>query len=177
MKVPANFKADLDVNDVIVGIDPREQNPWPLTPLRTISQTYQTADYHLAAAPDFCAIERKSLEDLIQCCTNERPRFSRELERLRAFPIRFLIIESNWQTIEKGEWRSRTTPSVIIASLLSFASDGLPFVLADDHQRASQFAARILFQAARKKWREARAFAAAITSGEFAPPAELGVLT
>jgi DNA excision repair protein ERCC-4 len=162
MKVAANFKAELEGTDIVAEIDTREQWPWPLTPLRTISKARQTGDYGLAAAPDYVALERKSLNDLICCCTSERERFEREVERLRAFPIRFLIVESSWQEIEAGAWRSSAKPNVLIGSLLSWACGGLPFILADNHERASQFAARILFQAARKKWRECREFAAGI---------------
>jgi ERCC4-type nuclease len=156
MKLPAELKPE----DVVIGIDPREQTPWQLDPLRTISQTRQTADYGLSAAPDYVAIERKSLGDLIACCTSERERFEREIERLRGFPIRFLIVESCWAEIEAGNWRSRATPNVVIGSLLSWACGGLPFILANDHQQAGKLAARILFQAARKRWRECRSFAA-----------------
>lgn len=172
MKVAANFKAELDISDVIAAIDSREQWPWPLTPLRTVLQARQTGDYGLAAAPDYVALERKSLPDLIACCTSERQRFERELERLRAFPIRFLIVESSWHEIEAGDWRSSAKPNVVIGSLLSWACAGLPFLLAENHERASQFAARILFQAARKKWRECRAFAQAIIETPAHTPAE-----
>jgi DNA excision repair protein ERCC-4 len=167
VKLPAELKP----SDVVVVRDSREQNPWTdaeLAPLQVITAARDTGDYGLAACPDYVAIERKSLGDLIACCTSERERFERELVRLRAYPIRFLIVESCWQEIERGDWRSKTTPSVIIGSLLAWQCDGLPVLLAGSHSQAAKYAARILFTAARRRWRECRQLAAGIVEREAA---------
>ena len=51
-------------------------------------------------------IERKSEGDFLSCVAAERPRFERELERLKAFPIRCVIVETCWAKLEAGGWRS-----------------------------------------------------------------------
>ena len=72
---------------------------------------------------------------LIAVCTTERERFKHEIVRLRAFPVRVLMVKSDWPTIERGEWRSKATPSVVIGSLLGSAHDGVPFILAGNRER------------------------------------------
>jgi DNA excision repair protein ERCC-4 len=161
VRLPAELKPE----DVLVQRDTREQLGWTdgeLSPLRVIDATRDTGDYGLAACPEYAAIERKSLADLIGCCTSERERFERELVRLRAYPIKFLIVESSWEQIEAAQWRSKTTPAVVIGSLLSWQCDGVGVLLAGNRQRAARYASRILFTAARHEWRRCRAFAASI---------------
>jgi len=107
--------------------------------------------------PDLAAIERKSLSDLLGCIGQERDRFDREVIRLLAYPARALVIESTWAELEAGEWRSKVTPAAAVGSVLGWIAAGLPVVMAGDHERAGRFVAKILYTAARRRWREARA--------------------
>jgi ERCC4-type nuclease len=142
---------------VIAIIDTREQLPLDLAPLRVETGTLQTGDYGLKYLPKAAALERKSLEDLLCCCGSERERFERELDRLRVFPCRALLIESTWATIEMGQWaRSRLKPQQVLGSLLGWIESGIPVVMCTSHTRAGQFAARILFTCARRHYRELR---------------------
>jgi ERCC4-type nuclease len=103
------------------------------------------------------AIERKSEGDLLACIGQERDRFDREVQRLLAYPVRVLIVESTWQRIEAGEWRSKITPSAALGSLLGWIASGLPVIMAGDHAHAGRYVSRLLCTAARRRWREARA--------------------
>lgn len=153
MKLPVESRPE----DVTAVIDTREQTPWDLSPLRTTTGTLQTGDYGLLHLPDACALERKSLDDLLCVVGSERERFERELDRLRAFPCRALIVESTWATIEMGQWsRSKLKPQQVLGSLLGWIESGIPVLMATNHVRGGQFAARILFCCARRRYRELR---------------------
>lgn len=142
--------------DLTAVIDSREQCPLELSPLRTVRGTLSTGDYSVLGLEHYIAIERKSAEDMLACIGRERERFDREIQRLLAYPVRAVIIESGWQFFERGEWRGNITPSAAIGSLLGWIAAGVPIVMCYTHERAGIFVARMLYIAARRRWREAR---------------------
>jgi DNA excision repair protein ERCC-4 len=164
MKLPAELKPE----NVTAICDTREQLPLDLSPLRVERGTLATGDYGLAAAPSLCAIERKSAEDMLACIGRERERFDREIHRLLAYPVRAVVVEAGWRFFEAGEWRGNITPNAAIGSLLGWIAAGVPIVMAYDHERAGRFVSRMLFTAARRRWREARALVTTITEQETA---------
>src|SRR6185295_15323074 len=97
-------------------IDPREQNPWTLSPLQTRSATLPTGDYSVAGLENVIAIEHKSLSDLLGCIGGERERFDREVVRLLGYPVLALIVEASWADVERGDWRSQVKPSAVVGS-------------------------------------------------------------
>ena len=101
-------------------IDTREQTPLLFANLTTERRTLATGDYSvLGFERDFC-IERKSVADLVQSLTHERDRFSRELQRMRAFDFRRLLIVGTLADIEEHRYRSLATPKAIVGSLFAF---------------------------------------------------------
>ena len=156
MKLPA----DLPPESITALADTREQCPLDLSPLRTETGTLATGDYSVKGLEHVVAIERKSLPDCLACVGVERERFDREVQRLLAYPVRALVVESTWPEVESGAWRSNVTPAAAIGSLLGWIAAGLPVVMAGDHQRAGRFVSRMLYIAARRRWREARALVA-----------------
>lgn len=158
MRLPAQ----MPLSAITALVDTREQTPLDLAPLRTETVTLATGDYSLRGLESTVAIERKSLPDLLACCGRERERFDREIDRLRAYPVRALIIEATWGDIEAGEWRSKLTPRQVGASLISWHVRGVPSVLAGDHRRAGRIVASILRRVAIHRWRELREFARAV---------------
>jgi DNA excision repair protein ERCC-4 len=151
-------RKDLEPGDITAIIDTREQTPWELSPLQTKGGTLTTGDYSVAGLEHVIAVERKSLSDLLGCIGQERERFEREMHRIQAFPVKALVIEASWAELEKGEWRSRVTSAAVVGSLLGWMAMGVPVVLAGDHKRAGQLVSRLLFVAARRRWREAQSF-------------------
>lgn len=152
-----NIPAELPRENVVAIVDTREQWPLDLGPLQSVPGTLTTGDYSVRGLENIVALERKSLEDLIACVGTERERFDREVMRLIAYPVRALLVESTWLDIENGGWRSRVSPASAVGSLLGWIAAGLPVVMCGDHDRAGKFAARILYTAAKRRWREARA--------------------
>jgi hypothetical protein len=103
---------------------------------------------------------------MLACIGRERERFDREIQRLLAYPVRAVIVESGWQFFERGEWRGDVTPNQAMGSLLGWITAGVPIVMAYDHARAGRFVSRMLFTAARRRWREARALVTIIKDSE-----------
>ena len=156
---PNQKRTQLKPEHVVGLIDTREQLPLCLDPLRTKQATLVTGDYSVRGLEGIVAIERKSLSDLLCCVGRERERFDREVQRLLAYPVRALVIESSWSALERGQWRSQITPQAAIGSCLGWITSGLPVIMAGDHARAGRFVSRLLFTAARRRWREARTLA------------------
>jgi ERCC4-type nuclease len=148
--------ADLSAVDLVAIVDSREQNPLDLQPLRQVTGTLTTGDYSLRGLESIIAIERKSLPDLLTCVGQERDRFHREVLRLLAYPVRALVVESTWPELERGQWRSKVGSPAALGTVLNWVSLGLPVIMAGDHDRAGRYVSRILFVAARRRWREAR---------------------
>jgi ERCC4-type nuclease len=152
--------ADLRPDQVTAIVDTREQLPLDLAPLQAVAGTLATGDYSVQGLESVVAIERKGLGDLLGCIGVERGRFEREVQRLLAYPVRALVIEATWVDIERGEWRSKITPAAAVGSVLGWIGMGLPVLMAGDHERAGRYVSRLLFTAARRRWREARALVA-----------------
>lgn len=156
----SRLPAEPDFDRVVGLIDSREQTPLDLNPLRTEPATLATGDYSVKGLEHVIAIERKSLGDLVSCCGTERERFEREIQRLIGYPVRCLVVESDWCEIEMRQWsqKSTITPKIVIGSLLGWAAAGIPLVMAGNHRRAGELVSRMLYIAARRRYREARGF-------------------
>lgn len=152
--------ADLRPQDVCAIIDTREQLPYTLSPLQTVRGALDTGDYSICGCEQYIALERKSLDDLVSCCGTERERFEREIMRLLAYPSRAVIVEASWAQMDMGGWRSRISASSVTGSVLSWMALGVPFLFAGDRMSADAAAARFLYIAARRRWREARGLVA-----------------
>lgn len=125
-------------------VDTREQRPWSFTSA-TMPGTLDAGDYSVAGLTHLIAIERKSLPDLLACCGHGRDRFKRELQRMRAYRFRALIIEAGLSDIEAGQWRSQLKPSHVAGALASWsATYELPVWLAGDPEQASRLCERLL---------------------------------
>jgi ERCC4-type nuclease len=153
--------AMLAPESIVVTVDTREQTPLDLAPLSIERGTLDTGDYALASCPDVCRVERKSLADLVACVGADRDRFEREVSRLLAYPVRVLVVESTWETIESHElvmpqWRGKVTKESVIGSLLGWQAAGLSIHMAGDHERAGRHIARLLYMVAKRRYRELR---------------------
>lgn len=81
-----------------------------------------TGDYSLAGLTDRVAIERKELPDLVQCLGRERERFERELHRASGLELFCVVIESDWQELAQGNYRSQLKPHAACQSIAAFMS-------------------------------------------------------
>jgi ERCC4-type nuclease len=154
--------ASLDPSSVVAIIDSREQMPLNLVPLRTEVRALPTGDYSLRGLEHVVCIERKSLDDLLGCVGRDRERFERELQRMLAYQVRVLLIEASWPQIEMGQWRSKLTTSQVMGSLIGWTALGIQVELVGTHERAGQFASRLLYTIARRRYAELKTFAGGI---------------
>ena len=99
-------------------------------------------------------IERKSLGDLYGCIPHEpgcqkdcgkRCRFERELDRLRAYEYRAIVVEASADDILRGYERSQISPRAAMASLCCWSVQfGIAVWLAESHRRAGGIVQRLL---------------------------------
>jgi len=142
-------------------IDTREQNLLDLAPLRTERATLATGDYTIKGLEHVVAVERKSESDLLACCGRYRKRFGREIQRLLAYPVRALVVESSWEAMEIGAWRSKLTSDQVIGSLLGWQAAGVSVFMVGNHERAGRYVSRLLYIVARRRLHEAHSLMAA----------------
>ncbi len=158
--------ADLNPADVVVLVDPREQKPYHGSPLRFELGTLDTGDYALACAPDLLRIERKELADFVMCCGAERERFMREMTRMKAFAIPIVLIEATWEQLSEGAWRSKTSAASVFGTAVGLMADGINVICGGDRLASESLCKRILYTAARRRWREAREWVKSLSSTE-----------
>jgi len=115
-------------------IDSREQTPFKFSDaVKVETGTLQTGDYSLQGLEHLCAVERKSLPDFIACCGKERDRFKRELQRLKAYRCRAVIIEGTLSQIMGKQYRSAIKPASVIGSTCSWMTRyQTPFLFAEN---------------------------------------------
>jgi len=104
----------------VIIIDSREQDPLAFINCPSEDATLATGDYSLKGFENEFTIERKSLEDLAKSVTYDRPRFERELVRMRGYAFRRLLIVGTVAEIENHAYRSKAEPKAIIASVTAF---------------------------------------------------------
>ena len=109
-----------DTRPVIV-IDNREQEPLRLTHFESVRDTLYSGDYSLRGLENSFAVERKSLDDLANCClATNRDRFEHELHRLRGYQFKHLLIIGSREEIAVGRYHSRIAPRAVLATLGAF---------------------------------------------------------
>ncbi len=151
-------------------IDSREQTPFEFTNMPSEPGTLDTGDYSVKGLEHRVTVERKSLEDLLACCGRDRDRFKRELQRMRAYRFRLLVVEASAAELEAGEWRSKLKPAHVMGSLSAWMIQyELPIWLAGTHEAGARFVERFLYQAARRIAAEAQAFDASPAKPQFQP--------
>jgi len=149
---------ELKPENVTVIIDNREQLPFTLAPMKTVRGTIQTGDYGILGLENRIAVERKSLDDLCGVVGVGRERFEREIQRLLAYEVHAIVVEASWIDIEAGMWRSKVTSAAVMGSLMSWQARGVNILMAGRRDIADRLAARLLFSAARQRWRELQSF-------------------
>ncbi|MCX7012832.1 MAG: ERCC4 domain-containing protein [Candidatus Sumerlaeota bacterium] len=107
----------------VIQIDSREQCPLLFHRFGIERATLACGDYTLKGFGDFSnpqiIFERKSLPDLISSLTLQRDRFLREVELLRRFAWRGLVVEGLKEQVEQHHYRSQANPSAILQTLVA----------------------------------------------------------
>jgi DNA excision repair protein ERCC-4 len=153
--------------------DSREQCPFTFAgfPAVVTVAGLEAGDYSLAGFERRVAVERKSLPDLLACLGVERPRFARELARLRGFDSAAVVCESPAAALRSGSYRAKLNPEAAWQSVLAFSMRfRIPFFWAENRADAEAVTFNFLRHYARDRWRELKALAPAPTM----PPERTG---
>lgn len=138
---------DLADSKPVIVVDNREQAPLIFTRLASVEGTLYSGDYSVLGIEDLFSVERKSIDDLVGCCTGEnRERLERELHRLRGFRFKRLIIIGSRGLIETQRYHSRISPKAVLASLAAFEVRwDIPVVFCETSEVASLCIERYAF--------------------------------
>ena len=121
-------------------IDTREQSPFqfPGYDCTIVFGTVTTGDYSLVGMDSRCAVERKSLDDLLGCLTGAgRERFERELQRAKGLDAFAVVVEASMQDMAEHKYRSKMLPHAALQSVLAFTMRyRTPFIWAGSRKGA-----------------------------------------
>lgn len=136
-----------------VIVDTREQTPWTFEEqgVELVRAKLESGDYSVEGLESRVAIERKSLDDWTGTVMRSRTRFYAELERLRAFEFRCVIVEAGVREIMAHRYKSRAAP----ASVLGFVAEisvvqSVPVYLGGTRAESQVLAGALLKMAAKK---------------------------
>ncbi len=165
------FPAVKDLRPTLI-VDSREQTPLVFTRLPSVRAGLQSGDYSfLGGEEGLFAVERKSIQDLVSCCSGERERFERELHRLRGFRFARLLIVGRETDIAQCRFRGGMNPKSVMHTLCAWEARFIPVVFKADPETAAQAVESWAFWAAREILKTASLFTRANTA-EPAPEIE-----
>lgn len=138
-----------------VVIDTREKAPWSFNTdnVDLIIDTLHTGDYSLWGHTEEVCLERKSINDFVGTIVNdywrkpneEPKRFERELQRMRSFVLRAIIVEGSWADLRDARYISRVHPSAIFAATCCLQVDHqVPVLMCHDRAIAGRVAERMI---------------------------------
>ncbi len=154
-----------------VTVDPREQKPWrlPLS-IPIVVRAMTAGDYAPFGFETRCAIERKSLDDLVNSIFFSPDRFRRELVKLKEYEWRRIIVEASYEDILARKYfasgrkfrppifgggiakRPGIEPFLVLEKIETITDTLVPIVMAGSRRTAATIALRRL----RQFWEEKR---------------------
>lgn len=112
--------------EIVITTDTREQLFLDFAKFRGVSSvrgTLKTGDYSIQGYDDTICFERKSVQDLVGTLIGGHERFLREMERMRSFKAKYILIEHTpdilYNYCAKHGWQRKF--NTIIQSLLAYA--------------------------------------------------------
>ena len=98
--------------------------------------TIVAGDYGLRLGDgQIAVVERKSLDDLTNCCGNDRRRFVEELRRALVFRAFAIVCEGSWEDIRHHRYRSQILPQSVYGLLFAIQSRyQFPVIFAQDRK-------------------------------------------
>lgn len=104
-------------------------------------------DYSLRGASDYVAIERKRGGELASCCGVDRERFLAQVERLRDYPVRYVVVEATAAEMVAGIYRSNINPLSVVGTVVKICSDWqIPVLFCGDAKDTALWVERILIR-------------------------------
>jgi len=131
-----------------IVVDTREQRPWTFEGynVTVVRACLRSGDYSLAGHEHEIALERKSLDDLVQSLSHGRDRFEREVERLAAMSFAAVLVEASAEDVARYKYTSRMAPAAVMQSMFAWTVRyRVPFLLCGS-RRAAEYACFGLLQ-------------------------------
>lgn len=107
-------------------LDTREQDGLDFSKFRDVDvarQGLKTGDYSIQGYEDEICFERKSVPDLVGTLIGDHSRFLKEIERMKSFEEKYILVEHTAGTVyrycERKGWENKF--DIIIQSLLAYA--------------------------------------------------------
>ena len=145
---------NLPLEAVSVLVDPREQQPWDLSPMKVEEATLQTGDY-CSACRRFVLERKNSIDELVSCMTQSRDRFERELERMQAFEAAVVLVEGTYQELVNGDYRSKMNKNSAAATFVSWQQKfWVPIHFVGNRSNAEEYAKRFFHLQHRRRLSE-----------------------
>jgi len=140
--------------DFTIIVDTREQTPWTFENYTVANKKLDTGDYSVLGLEDIFTIERKKSVSEVANNISES-RFDKELERLKLYKHKFLLLEFNLydvldypigSNVPKKMWEKlKITNKYILKYLTEIAIDyDLQIIFCDDSNGAEEMALSII---------------------------------
>ena len=114
---------DLKNNKFVIVVDTREQKELVFGKFAIEKKCLSAGDYSIQGYEDQITFERKSVQDLVGTLIGGHERFLREMERMRDFKAKYILIEHSPEVLyaycAKHGWEHKF--NTIIQSLLAYA--------------------------------------------------------
>ncbi len=125
---------------MIIIADTREQHPYGFDnfDVDVARAALPCGDYSLPGCEHLVSIERKTLNDLINCLMGKnRDRFERELNRLRPYHVAAVVVEATLEDISSGRFVSNMKPQSALQSVIAMqVRHKVPFMFCGDRSGA-----------------------------------------
>lgn len=108
-------------------------------------------DYSVEGLEQVLAVERKGLDDFVSSVIRDRPRFRRELEKLRDYRAACVVVEAGLANVFAHRYHSGAHPNAVVGAAISIIVDyGVPVFFCSDRQACCRFTEGFLLRAYRK---------------------------
>jgi ERCC4-type nuclease len=140
---------------ILIAIDKREQMVYKFNGYQLTFKTLEVGDYSISGFENRVVVERKTLGDFLGCLGTSRKRFWEELDKMEKWERKLLVVECNLEdlliydpTFEKKTGRKRRiTRNVVLGSVVSILSRGIPVVFTSTRAEGEEITLRFLVRA------------------------------
>ena len=153
-------------------VDTREQNPFNFSRFKgwfagIERKALALGDYSVAGLEDVCAVERKSLSDLVHSCTVERTAFISRLRLMARYPHRLLVITSTLSQVKSPYAHASVDPNKMTQFLVAtLAGLQVPFVCSETHELGEELVGSYLYQVHLYHWLESNDYGRFISDND-----------
>ncbi|OGP90114.1 MAG: hypothetical protein A2157_17400 [Deltaproteobacteria bacterium RBG_16_47_11] len=133
----------------------------------TVRRRLKVGDYTLLGMEEEVAVERKTIQDLVNSIIQDREDFIENCERLSEFKKKCLVVEGSLSSVKTPYEDSKAHPNAVLGSLLAAQERWeLPVYFLDDFVLAEEFVASMLSKYHAYRWLEMNGFERCLIEGD-----------